>query len=299
MREITCGVFSSVSTGLTMTSRFVYSAMLSLLVASSVAAQTGRSTLSVGVSDAQTGAPIVGAEVVMPDQKKLVRTDSLGQARISGVPFGEHPVRVRMLGYVPGEVDLKFAGDTTGVVFRLERSTQTLTEIDVKAPQVPQGLKDFEMRRKQALGRYLTEKELTANANKDFILLASATFPGLTMRTDESGQVHLAGSRNQCGADASMANPKRGVDRIGGKPGLKPELGAREGFDDFATGSCQQEKPCLVNVYLDDISLGETDAGIIRTWDLSGAEYYTANTVPVRYRRNSGCGVLLLWSMWH
>ena len=282
-----------------MTSRFVFAAVSSLILASSLGAQNGRSTLSVAVVDAQNGVPIAGVEVLVPGQKKLTRTDSLGQARIPGIPFGEHRVRVRLLGWVPGDVELKFAGDTTAAEFRLEKSAQTLGEVDVKAPQVPQGLKDFEMRRRQALGRYLTEKELSANANKDFMLLATATFPGLSMRTDENGQPHIAGTRNQCGADASMANPKRGVDRIGGKPGLKPELGAREGFDDFATGSCQQEKPCLVNVYLDDISLGETDAGIIRTWDLSGVEYYTANTVPVRYRRNSGCGVLLLWSMWH
>jgi hypothetical protein len=284
---------------LTMTSRFALLSLASVVLASSLGAQNGRSTLSVGVADAQTGAPIGGVEVVVPDQKKVVRTDSLGQARIPGIPFGEHRVRVRMLGYTPGELDLKFSGDTTGAVFRLQKSTQTLAEIDVNAAAVPRGLKDFETRRKQGLGRFLTEKDLAPNANKDFMGLASTTFPGLTLRTDENGQVHLASMGSSCGgAEASVASTKRGVDRIGGKPGLRPEMGSRDGFDDQAKGTCQTEKPCLIQVYLDDINLGETDAGIIRTWDLSGAEYFSGNTVPARYRRGSACGVLLLWSLW-
>ena len=282
---------------LTMITRIAIATLASLVAASSLMAQ--KSTLSVGVADAQTGAPIVGAEVVLPDQKRLARTDSLGQARIPGIPVGEHRVRVRLLGYAPADAAIKFAGDTTGAVFRLEKSAQALSTIDVNAADLPRGLKDFEIRRKQGLGRFMTESDLAPNANKDFMVLASAQFPGLTMRTDESGLVHLASARSACGgAEASVANPKRGVDRIGGKPGLRPEIGNRDGFDESMSGNCNSEKPCLIQVYLDDINLGETDAGLVRTWDLSGAEYYSGNTVPARYRRGSACGVMLLWSKW-
>ena len=283
-----------------MLSRHAFVAVAPFLIASSAFAQSGRSTLSVGVADAQTGAPLAGAEVVLPDRKIVTRTDSLGQARVPNVPLGEHRVRVRMLGYTPGDVQLKFAGDTTGAVFRLERSVQALAEIDVTAAAVPRGLKEFEQRRRQGLGRFLTEADLVPEANKDFAVVASARFPGLTMRTDENGQVHLAGTRSSCGGNAnSTASATRGVDRIGGKPGLKPELGNREGFDNSVSGSCETEKPCLIQVYLDDMNLGETDAGLVRTWDLSGAEYYSGNTVPARYRKSgSACGVMLLWSKW-
>ncbi|HUQ83339.1 MAG TPA: carboxypeptidase regulatory-like domain-containing protein [Gemmatimonadaceae bacterium] len=280
-----------------MISRIAITTLGSLAAASSLLAQ--RSTLSVGVADAQTGAPIAGAEVLLPDQKRLARTDSLGQARVPGIPFGDHRVRVRLLGYAPGDAEIKFAGDTTGVVFRLEKSAQALGAIDVNAAGLPRGLKDFEMRRKQGLGRFMTESDLAPNANKDFMVLASTQFPGLTMRTDESGLVHLASTRSQCGgAEASVASTKRGVDRIGGKPGMRSQLGTREGFEDTGAGTCATEKPCLLQVYLDDIDLGETDAGLVRTWDLSGAEYYSGNTVPARYRRGSACGVMLLWSKW-
>jgi len=284
-----------------MSSRVVVGVSASLLVASSLAAQSGRSTLSVGVADAQTGAPLPGAEVVLPERKLVARTDSLGQARISGVPFGEQRVRVRLLGYSPGDVRLKFAGDTTGAVFRLERAVQPLSEINVTASDVPRALKDFEQRRKQGIGRFLTEAQLTPDGDKDFMIVASMRFPGLTLRSDADGQTHLAGTRSGCGgASDPTASTTRGVDRIGGKPGLKPELGTKTEFDDKTiTGSCESERPCLLQVYLDDINLGETDAGLVRTWDLSGAEYYSGNTVPARYRRSgSACGVVLLWSKW-
>jgi hypothetical protein len=52
-------------------------------------------------------------------------------------------------------------------------------------------------------------------------------------------------------------------------------------------------------VILDNIPLGEVDTDLIRTWDLSGAEYYTPSTVPARYRTSgTACGLLLLWSKW-
>ena len=65
------------------------------------------------------------------------------------------------------------------------------------------------------------------------------------------------------------------------------------------SGSCTSTRPCLVKIYLDDIELGEADDGLIRTWDLSGVEYYTGASMPARYRvSGSACGVLLLWSKW-
>jgi hypothetical protein len=54
-----------------------------------------------------------------------------------------------------------------------------------------------------------------------------------------------------------------------------------------------------MQVWLDNINLGESDPGLIRTWDLSGVEYYTGNSVPARYRTSgAACGVVLLWSKW-
>ena len=118
-----------------------------------LAAQSGRSTLSVGVADAESGKPLAGVEIVLPELGLLAHTDSLGQARIPGVAVGAHRVRVRLQGYEASDVELKFTGDTTGAVFRLGHSASgTLPSVDVTATAVPKELKDFEVRRKQGLG---------------------------------------------------------------------------------------------------------------------------------------------------
>jgi len=118
-----------------------------------LAAQSGRSTLSVGVADAESGKPLAGVEIVLPELGLLAHTDSLGQARIPGVAVGAHRVRVRLQGYEASDVELKFTGDTTGAVFRLGHSSSgKLPSVDVTATAVPKELKDFEVRRKQGLG---------------------------------------------------------------------------------------------------------------------------------------------------
>lgn len=287
---------------LTMRSRALVSAAAVLLLrAAAAVAQPGRSTLSVGVAAAEGGAPLRGAEIVLPDLRLVVRTDSTGQARIPGVPLGQHRVRVRLFGYEPSDVSLKFEGDTTGAVFRLGRSAATLSPVEVTASAVPSQLKDFEARRRQALGKFLVESDLAREGDRDFATVATVRFPGLSVRNDTDGRVHIASTRSSCGGDPGHpTTDNRGIDRIGGKPGMKPPIGSR-GIDGEPTisGSCESERPCLVPIYLDNMPLGEVDSDLIRTWDLSGAEYYTAATVPARYRTSgSACGVLLLWSKW-
>lgn len=264
------------------------------------AAQGTHSTFTVGVADAASGAPIAAAEVFLPELRRLVRTDSLGQARMAGVPLGTHRVRVRRLGFAPSDVVLKFEQDTTDAVFRLERSTVELREIDVTAEQVPHALRDFETRRKQGIGRFLTQADLSRDANRDFADVAAMRFPGLTLKTDEFGKPHIASTRSNCGsAPPSGGNGRKTNARI-----VETARGSASGGGSSAnaatsSGSCFSVRPCFVQVYLDGINLGEADDGLIRTWDLAGAEYYTGASMPARYRTSgSACGVLLLWSRW-
>ena len=276
-------------------------AALFLLLGSTAAAQA-RSALSISVADAQSGAPLRGAEVFLPLQKVVYLTDSTGQVQIPGIPNGNHRVRVRTLGYVASDTTVRFGGDhPVTVAFRLERSAVPVAGVAVTATEVPAALKDFETRRKQGLGRYLTDSELTRDADREFTLVASTRFPGLTMQSDTDGRPHVTSTRSNCGGDQGRVSAdNRGVERLGGKAGMKEGLGSRgiEGEPQMK-GSCSNLLPCRVPIFLDDMELGEVDAGIIRTWDLSGVEYYTPSTVPPRYRRSgSACGVLLAWSKW-
>ena len=276
-------------------------ASATLLAVPAVLGAQKRSTLSVGVADAKSGAPIRGAEVVLPELKIIARTDSMGQVYVPDIPYGDHRVRVRLFGYEPSETKLTFASDTTGAVFRLEEGGATLPPVNVTAAETPAQLKDFETRRKQGVGRFLVESDLAKEGSRDFNLVATTRFPGLTLQSDTDGRPHIASLRSSCGSDPGRpTTDNRGVERIGGKPGMKPGLGARgvEGEPQM-TGSCESTRPCLVPVYLDNIPMGEVDADLVRTWDLSGAEYYTGNSVPARYRTSgTACGALVLWSKW-
>jgi carboxypeptidase-like protein len=276
-------------------------AFASILAAAPLAAQR-RSMFSVGVADASSGAPIVGAEIVLPELKLIARTDSLGHVAIPGIAEGEHRVRVRLIGFAPSDVRLQFKGDTTGAVFRLERSAVELSRVDVSADAVPIQLKDFETRRKQGFGRFLTESDLTRDANRDFTDVATVRFPGLAIRTDEFGKPHIASIRSNCGSSSGGGGDPRGHGaNVNTRIIQQPKSGSGGGDEGGNTlsGSCESTRPCFVQVYLDGINLGEADDALVRTWDLSGAEYYTGASMPARYRTSgSACGVLLLWSKW-
>jgi hypothetical protein len=181
------------------------------------------------------------------------------------VPRGVQRFRVRRLGYAPAEVDLAVTGDTTGAVFRLPRTATQLGTVAVEGSWVPPKMTEVEVRRRQGIGRFLTEEELDHDRDRDFHVAMTTRFPGLKTVVDREGHRVLASSRNQ--------------------------LGNQMGMDGGA--------PCSVTIYLDDILIG-ADSDLIRTWDLAAVEFYTWFRVPVRYRTKAyGCGVMLLWSKWY
>jgi hypothetical protein len=226
------------------------------------AQERGTSVLVAGVADAETGAPLEGAEVILLSEHRLARANALGEAVLTGVPRGVHHVRVRLLGYAPAEVDLAFQSDTTGAVFRLPRVAQTMRGVRVEAEWIPPRMRDVEARRRQGLGRFLTDEQLDKERDREFSLVVTSHFPGLTMATGRDGRRRVA----RLSASATMG-------------GLST---------------------CYVSTYLDDVYLGDEDSDMVRTWDLAAVEYFTGASVPVRYRtRDYGCGVLLLWSKWY
>jgi hypothetical protein len=249
---------------------FIQRVVVSLAAALSVAsmlpsalgAQKGASTLVVGVADAETGQPLEGAEVILLGVHRLARANPMGEATVSDIPWGTQRVRVRRLGYAPSEVDLAITRDTTGAVFRLQRTPVQLGTVHVEAEWMPPRMKDVEVRRKQGIGRFLTDTDLDKDRDRDFHVAMTTRFPGLRSVFDNSGHRVLASTRDL-----------NGVGGVG---------------------------VCYVTVYLDGILTQREDSDLIRTWDLAAVEFYTGVQVPVRYRTQAyGCGVLLLWSKWY
>jgi len=160
----------------------------------------GTSVLVAGVADAETGEALEGAEVLLVGLHRLARANGMGEAVLAGVPRGIQRVRVRRLGYAPAEVDLAFTGDTTGAVFRLARTAANLGEVKVTAEWMPPKMKDVEVRRKQGLGRFLTEEQLDKDRDREFALLATTRFPGLRlMLSDSTRRLELSSTREAGG----------------------------------------------------------------------------------------------------
>ena len=225
------------------------------------AQQPATSTLITGVADAQTGEALEGAEVVLTRIYRIERTNSLGEATMRGVPRGAQRVRVRRLGYVPAEVDLAIAGDTTGAVFRLQRAATQLGAVNVEADWIPPKMRDVDIRRRQGIGRFLTEADLEHDKETLLADAMAMRFPGLASIGDSQGHRYLV---------------------------------AGTGTMTF-TGIAA----CYVTIYLDGIEVPREETSTIRIWDLAVVEFYKASQVPARYRTKSyKCGVLLLWSKW-
>jgi len=64
-------------------------------------AQSLQGTVTGRVWDVETAQPVEGAAVVVTDLNRAVQTDENGRYALTGIPPGEHPLGVRLLGYLP------------------------------------------------------------------------------------------------------------------------------------------------------------------------------------------------------
>src|SRR5437660_11895302 len=98
-----------------------------LLAVPSFAQQTG--TVSGTVVATESGAPLVGASVVVMGTARSVLTNEKGQYRLS-VPAGVHSVRARLIGHEAAEERVVVpAGPSVTVDFKLTATPLSLNEI--------------------------------------------------------------------------------------------------------------------------------------------------------------------------
>lgn len=251
-----------------------------------------QTTLAAGVAEAGTGRPIPNAEVVVVDLARVARTDWLGQAAIAKLPAGRHRVRVRKQGYAAADIELQFQGDTLGATFMLEPSPPSLDTVRVTARAVPSPLREFDQRRVQGIGRFLTDSVLQKQGDREFVFVATTHFPGLQPRSDQHGKWHIVSTRGSCGAEPTRMEKAN-------ETAEGPIIVRGLRIQPAALGSCGASSTCPVKVYLDRMELTQDDLDIVRTWDLSGVEYYTGANMPAQYRvAGTACGLILLWSKW-
>jgi hypothetical protein len=119
-------------------------------------------TLEVKVTDAESGAPIAGAQIRLRERAAGGVTDAQGVLRLPALAPGADDALVRLLGYGPAlsRIELR-AGDTTRVAVQLRRVPAELAEVRVAADREPwRSLPGWEDRRRVGLGHAITRADI-------------------------------------------------------------------------------------------------------------------------------------------
>ena len=235
---------------------------LAVPAAARPAAGQSSTVIVAGVADAETGHALEGAQIRLPGLGRIARTDWSGEAKLLRVEAGKHRIEARFLGYAPATLDLPVSGDTVGAVFMLQKLSARLDTVRIGGTPVTPGLpSEFLRRRRQGVGRFLTDSVLAQQGNRELAFALPMHLPGLqAMPNAESPGKYVLMSRR-----------------------------GRGNFGSFA--------PCAVDIYLDGMLTTFDAYDMLRASDLAGVELYAMESAPPEYRRGSGsCHVLLLWS---
>ncbi len=114
-------------------------ALLSLLLASGAAGQTGR--IDGTVRDAATGQPLASANVVLSGSTRGAATDASGAFVLTGLASGDVELVATRVGYAPSRQRLTVvAGQTVRVTFALREAALDAGEVVVRARETLTGL---------------------------------------------------------------------------------------------------------------------------------------------------------------
>jgi len=105
--------------------------------------------------------PLGAADVTVVGAGARVVTGENGRFRMLQVPAGQYLLVVRRVGYAPtsGIIDVP-AADTLRVSYTLARSVSMLDTIRVKEQRVSMRMLEFEQRRSQGVGQFITREEI-------------------------------------------------------------------------------------------------------------------------------------------
>lgn len=124
-------------------------------------ANTARLGVIDGVVTDTTLQPLNAADVTIVGAGLRVVTGANGRFRLVQVPPGQYLLVVRRIGYAPtsGIVEVPVA-DTLRLSYTLERSTFALDTVRINSRRVTMRMVDFEQRRLQGIGQFITQEEI-------------------------------------------------------------------------------------------------------------------------------------------
>ncbi|MEP6495865.1 MAG: carboxypeptidase regulatory-like domain-containing protein [bacterium] len=151
-----------------------------------------------GVYDPVSGEPIEGAEVLDMLTRTSAQTSKTGTVTLVFLPDGGSVIRIRKVGYQPITMPVAISpDDTVPVTVTLTTSATTLPTVVTKdsAPRyLSPRLREFDERRKQGFGQFITDDELRKrDASKMTDVLRRFTGMAVTCR----GSVCRASSTRQ------------------------------------------------------------------------------------------------------
>lgn len=139
--------------------------------------------LLVSVGDAADGHFIADAQVRLPSIGRVVRTRWNGEALFAGLAEGRYRVQVRAIGYAPADLEVQLQGDTLGVFCRLERLATPLDTVHIADVYAAAAPKEFEIRRRMGIGRFITDSTLNHDRMESLPLLLQSHIPGVMLNS--------------------------------------------------------------------------------------------------------------------
>jgi hypothetical protein len=217
------------------------------------------------VRSAETGDPLIGARVALPELgvERITGTD--GSFAIPEVPVGRHRVVTEYVGMASDTVTVALLGDVANLVLlALETSPVAVPElrVEVERRYAHPRIQEFYDRKKRGIGRFVTREDIGTGS----IEFALRRIPGVRVYP--------------CGRSAGgyCLRVRRGASALG--------------------RGCRGPR-----VYLDGFRLFEGGADVLRRLNslrhrIEGIEVYqNVAGIPGRFRSlDDACGVLLVWT---
>jgi len=255
-----------------------------------VSAQTSAALRGKVLNDADDK-PLAGATVAIASLNLSTTSDSLGNFLLRGVTPGRQIVQVRRLGFGFVSSVVAFAGgDTVEQDFGLVATVAKLPQVDVKAaPNLSPKLSEFEGRRKEGFGHFVTEAELTKDGNRRVSEIL-AKVPGITVKQGTTNAAWVATARGPKSFTAGFC-PGEMDKRRGAKCGCYAKV-VLDGVEVFS-GISAPAGP-------GNVSGGQDlwDINSLHPSDILGIEIYNGPaTTPAKYNSTSNtCGVVVIWT---
>jgi hypothetical protein len=254
------------------------------------------------VVEDSTGAPIVGALVLLPKSSRSIRTDSAGRYEFAGLAPETTLVIVRAPGFEMDStsvavrnrllvnLELRLAYERVNVARRsVEPQPLPAATVEAVAPEARGRMDEFNHRKQMGIGRFIDREMLAKWENRKTGDLFG-TVGGVQVKT--GGMKNWISNGRANDASCTFCRSTEGMFAIVNEA-------------DFSAGA---RPACYMDVWLDGVRMyqfGFTppqplfDVNSLSPYSLEGVEVYVGTAqIPAKYNSqfSSGCGVVLFWT---